>query len=97
MKRIAALLLIVLSLVMMLTSCGGGSTTPEDGGNDSPTPAPAPTPAGNMRPTTKGREENAIYAAMSGSVPNTLDPDHFALQNEDGIINEVYETHRTLH
>ena len=92
MKRITALLLIVLSLVMMLTSCGGGSTTPEDGGNDSPTPAPAPAPAGNMRPTTKGREENAIFAAMSGSVPNTLDPDHFALQNEDGIINEVYET-----
>ncbi len=92
MKRITALLLIVLSLVVMLTSCGG-STTPDNGGNDSPTPAPAPAPAeGNLRPVTKGREENTLNVPMSGSVPVTLDPDHFALQNEDGIINEVYET-----
>ena len=94
MKRLTALLLIVLSLVVMLTSCGGGSTAPEDGGSDSTTPStPDTTPAaGNMRPTSKGREENALYVPMGSSVPVTLDPDHFALQNEDSIINEVYET-----
>ncbi|MBR0342705.1 MAG: ABC transporter substrate-binding protein [Oscillospiraceae bacterium] len=93
MKRITALLLIVLSLVVMLTSCGGGSTTPEDGGNDNPTPSPEPTPtATNARPTTNGREENMLTVPMGGSVPATLDPDHFGLQNEDSIINEVYET-----
>ncbi|MDO5137092.1 MAG: ABC transporter substrate-binding protein [Oscillospiraceae bacterium] len=93
MKRLTALLLIVLSLVIMLTSCGGGSTTPEDGGNDNPTPSPEPTPvATNARPTTKGREENSLTVPMGGSVPATLDPDHFGLQNEDAIIGEVYET-----
>ena len=92
MKRITALLLIVLSLVMMLTSCGGGSPTP-DGGNDNPTPSPEPTPAAqNLRPTTSGREDNTLTVPMGGSIPATLDPDHFGLQNEDAIINEVYET-----
>ena len=93
MKRLTALLLIVLSLVVLLTSCGGGSTTPEDGGNDSPTPAPDSTPAsqGKLRPSSSGREENVLYDVAT-SIPTTFDPEHFGLQAEDGIINNVYET-----
>ena len=89
MKKITALLLVVLSVMMLLTSCGSTTPDAEPSGDNSGTNV---TPAGgNTRATTTGREENTLYAAAS-AVPTTLDPEHFGLQVEDGIINQVYES-----
>jgi len=89
MKKITALLLIVLSVMMLLTSCG--STAPEadpSGDNSGTDVTPA---AGNNRATTSGRTENSVTLS-STAVPTTFDPEHFALQAEDTIINQVYES-----
>ena len=78
MKKIIALLLTVITVMMLLTSCGGSGS-------------PDPEPTSKSRPVTTGKEENMLTTTMAG-LPVTLDPDHFTLQVEDSIINQVYET-----
>lgn len=88
MKRFTAMLLIVLSLMMLLTSCGSTPANSGDGGNSGSGTA---STTGNTRPTTNSKAENSLVYPI-GSIPTTLDPEHFALQTEDMIINQVYET-----
>ncbi len=88
-KTIIALLLAGIMAVSLFSGCSGsgsgggtsaGSTSAESG----------QTATGKTRPTTKGREENALYLSIV-QAPTTLDPMRFALQSEDWILAQIYE------
>ena len=86
-KSIIALLLAGIMAVSLLSGCGsgGGGTSTDSGSAES-----GQTVTGKTRPTTKGKEENALYLSVV-QAPNTLDPMFFAIQGEDWILSQIYE------
>ncbi|MBQ6602805.1 MAG: ABC transporter substrate-binding protein [Eubacterium sp.] len=89
-KTILALLLAGVMAVSMLSGCSGSGSGGSGGGSTEASSESGGKTSGLTRPTTKGKEENALYLSIV-QAPNTLDPAHFALQAEDWILMQIYE------